>query len=46
MAGIGPGTPDPLDGKILRDESGLPNGILLEGAVALVEKIIRNPARM
>lgn len=44
MAGIGPGTPDPLDGKILRDEHGLPNGILLEGAVALVEKIIPQPA--
>ena len=43
MAGIGPGTPDPLDGKILRGEDGLPNGILLEGAVALVEKIIPQP---
>jgi predicted amidohydrolase YtcJ len=44
MAGIGPGTPDPLNGKILRDETGLPNGILLEGAVALVEKIIPQPS--
>lgn len=43
MAGIGSGTPDPLDGKILRDESGIPNGILLEGAIPLLEKIIPQP---
>ncbi len=44
MAGIGPGTPDPLDGKILRDENGLPNGMLLEGALTLVEKVIPQPS--
>jgi predicted amidohydrolase YtcJ len=43
MAGIGAGTPDPLNGKIVRDESGQPNGILLEAAVNLVEKIIPQP---
>lgn len=41
LAGIGPGTPDPLNGKILRDETGHPNGILLEAAIGLVEKIIQ-----
>lgn len=43
MAGIGSGTSDPFDGKILRDASGQPNGILLEGAVRLVESIIPQP---
>jgi len=43
MAGIGPGSPDPFDGKIVRDESGQPNGILLEGAIRLVESIIPQP---
>ena len=41
LAGIGVGTPDPLNGKILRDESGRPNGILLEAAMGLVEKMIQ-----
>ncbi len=44
MAGIGPGSLDPLNGKILRDESGQPNGILLEAAMSLIEKIIPQPA--
>ncbi len=43
MAGIGSGTADPLDGKIVRGHDGLPNGILLEGAVTLLEKIIPQP---
>ncbi len=44
MAGIGSGSPDPIDGKIVRDESGQPNGILLEGAMRLVESIIPQPS--
>jgi predicted amidohydrolase YtcJ len=40
-AGIGAGSPDPLNGKIMRDEAGRPNGILLEAAMGLVEKMIR-----
>ena len=40
LAGIGAGTPDPHDGRIGRDETGQPNGLLLEGAVALVEKAL------
>lgn len=44
MAGIEAGTPDPLNGKILRDEAGRPTGILLEAAMQLVEAIIRPQA--
>lgn len=36
LAGISAGTPDPPDGKLLRDASGAPNGYLLDGAIALV----------
>lgn len=43
LAGIGPGTSDPPDGKILRDETGQPNGILLEAAMSLVERVIPQP---
>ena len=37
MAGIGSGAPDPLNGKVVRDEKGQPNGILLETAICLIE---------
>lgn len=43
MAGIGSGTPDPLNGKIIRDENGQPNGILLESAMDLIEKKLPQP---
>lgn len=43
MAGIGPSTPDPLNGKIMRDEKGQPNGILLETAMGLIEKSLPQP---
>jgi len=43
MAGIGPGTPDPLNGKIVRDENGQPNGILLETAMGLIEEKLPQP---
>jgi predicted amidohydrolase YtcJ len=43
LAGIGVGTPDPINGKILHDENGQPNGILLETAMELVEKIVPQP---
>ncbi len=43
MAGIGVGSSDPVNGKILRDASGQPNGILLETAMELVEQIIPQP---
>ncbi len=44
LAGIGSGTPDPVNGKILRDEKGQPNGILLEEAMNLVEKALPQPS--
>jgi predicted amidohydrolase YtcJ len=44
VAGIRAGSPDPLNGKILRDEAGRPNGILLEAAMGLVEKMIQPAA--
>ncbi len=43
IAGIGPNTPDPLNGKIVRDEKGQPNGILLESAMNLIEKSLPQP---
>lgn len=44
IAGIGAGTPDPLNGKILRGENGQPNGILLEGAISLIENCLPQPS--
>lgn len=45
-AGIGRGTNDPAGGKIGRDESGEPNGLLFESpAMKLVEDIIPKPNR-
>jgi hypothetical protein len=38
LAGIGPETPDPEGGRILKDASGLPTGILLDAAMDLVAK--------
>ena len=40
LAGVTPSTPDPDGGKVLRDSSGKPTGILLESAMALVESAI------
>jgi hypothetical protein len=43
MAGIGPETPDPEGGRILKDAYGRPNGILLDSAVELVRRLIPPP---
>lgn len=43
IAGIGPQTPDPEGGRILKDAYGRPNGILLDAAVELVTKFIPPP---
>ncbi len=42
-AGITRSTPDPLNGKIGRDENGEPNGLLFEEAMGLVEDAIPAP---
>lgn len=39
-AGITADTPDPIDGTIERDEAGAPTGVLLEGAMSLVDTLI------
>lgn len=43
LAGIGPGTPDPTGGRILKDAYGRPSGILLDAAMELVRKLIPPP---
>lgn len=40
LAGISAASPDPQDGKIVRDASGTPTGILLESAMSLVQNVI------
>src|SRR6266702_4807455 len=40
FAGIDAGTPDPPDGRIERDTAGEPAGMLHEGAMALVERML------
>jgi len=42
-AGIDAHTPDPSDGRIERDASGVPTGVLLEGAAALVADLRPQP---
>ena len=38
LAGVSAATPDPADGRIVRDASGAPTGTLVDGAMALVER--------
>ncbi len=40
LAGIDRDTPDPVDGRIQRDAAGHPTGVLHEGAMNLVERLI------
>lgn len=42
-AGIDDATVDPVDGRILRDAQGSATGMLLEGAVALVDRLAPTP---
>lgn len=42
-AGIGPGTPDPEGGRILKDAQGQPTGILVDAAMELVRSRIPAP---
>ncbi len=43
LAGINANTPDPKDGRIGRDASGAPNGILFESAMELMEAALPEP---
>ncbi|MDZ7269163.1 MAG: amidohydrolase [candidate division KSB1 bacterium] len=45
IAGIDAATPDPAGGEILKDESGKPNGLLVDRAMALVTKHIPTHSR-
>jgi len=45
LAGITKKTPDPVDGRIVRDSQGEPTGALLEGASSLVSRLIPEPAK-
>jgi hypothetical protein len=40
LAGIGADTPDPVDGRVERDEAGRPTGTLHEGAMSLVSRML------
>lgn len=42
-AGINSSTPNPFNGRIQRDASGIPTGILFEDAMKLVEAVIPEP---
>ncbi len=43
LAGIGPDTPDPPGGEILRTPDGRPTGVLLDEAMGLVSRILPPP---
>ncbi len=43
LAGITAATPDPPGGRIVRDDRGQPTGVLLEEAMALVERLRPQP---
>ena len=42
-AGVTAETPDPPDGRIIRDEGGHPTGVLIDGAMGLVERVVPDP---
>jgi predicted amidohydrolase YtcJ len=44
MAGVGPDTPDPADGRIERDGLGVPTGTLHDGAMGLVGDLVPAPS--
>lgn len=45
LAGITDRTPDPADGRIERDHDGVPSGMLQEGAMELVARLLPEPSR-
>jgi len=40
LAGIGPNTPNPSGGEIIKDESGKPTGVLVDGAQGLLRRAL------
>jgi predicted amidohydrolase YtcJ len=44
LAGIGPGTPDPPGGRIVRDDGGRPTGLLVDAAQDLVHASLPHPS--
>ncbi len=42
-AGVGPATPDPPGGRILRRTDGSPSGVLVDNAMALVDRAVAAP---
>ena len=44
-AGIHGGTPDPEGGRIVRDDAGVPTGVLLENAARMVTTVLPVPGR-
>ena len=45
IAGIDADTPDPVGGKIIRDSNGNATGVLIDNAMALIEKHVPDPTR-
>ena len=43
LAGVDASTPDPPDGEIVRDAEGDPTGLLFDGAIGLVARLIPSP---
>jgi predicted amidohydrolase YtcJ len=43
LAGVTRATPDPAGGKIMRDADGNPSGVLVDSAMALVDKVVPKP---
>jgi predicted amidohydrolase YtcJ len=44
LAGVGPTTADPVDGRIEREADGTPQGTLHEGAMMLVRRLVPDPS--
>lgn len=45
LAGIDDDTPDPLGGKIIRDDNGSATGTLVDNAMALVDALVPEPSK-